>query len=151
MRPEPYPPLSATKKSTSLSVGDNVNVIVPQGENSQAFIIPKSLDNLYYVKKSGDTMTGSINIKEENINSESTSAVDIYGDGLYINDVNNKPMGKVRVISLSSGYDGIEFSATKNINGTEYNNSIRLLIDKSGNNLVEISDPTAWKTALGIS
>ena len=142
--------LPAYPKTSSLSVGDNFFVIVPLGENNQGFILPNSLDNLYYVKKSGDIMTGDLNITEEEINSISTPQTDIYGNGIYINDINNDELCHIRAISLSTGYDGIEISAIKKINNINYNNTISLLIDKSGNNLVQISDQNAWKTALGI-
>ena len=132
--------LKVYPRTKSLSVGDTVQVVVPQGENSQAFILPCSFN----------IMKENLNIVDENINSTSTPQNDIYGNGIHINDVNNKQIGYIRTVSLSTGYDGIEISTTKNINNMNYENKISLLIDKSGNNLVQISDPSAWKTALGI-
>lgn len=143
--------LPAYPKCQSLSVGDSVNVIVPQGEHSQGFIVPNSLDNLYYIKKSGDIMNGNLNITDSQIDVTSTSTSNIFGYGILINDINNEPIGRVRAVSLDTGYDGIEFSAIKSISGVIYDNTISLLIDKSGNNSVIISDSSAWKEALGIS
>lgn len=128
-------------KSVKLSVGDTVFVMVPQGEHSQAFILPNSINNSY----------NNFTVIEENIDSTTTPLFDIYGDGFYINDSNNKPICKINAVSLSTGEDGIMFSVVKNINGTNYNNSFGLFIDKFGNNSIKISDPNAWKTALEIS
>lgn len=127
-------------KNAEVSVGDTVFVIVPQGENSQGFILPSSFNKL----------NNNLFIVDKSIDSTSTPSYDIYGRGVYINDVNNKNIGYVKAVSLSTGEDGIEFSTTKTINGTTYNNKIGLFIDKSGNQSVKISNPNAWKTALGI-
>lgn len=127
-------------KSVKLSVGDTVLVVTPQGENSQSFILPCSINNVY------DNFT----IIDKKIDSYTTPLSDIYGSGLFINDINNKPICKINVVSLSTGEDGIEFSTMKNINGINYVNSFGLFIDKSGNKSIKISDPNAWKTALEI-
>lgn len=132
--------LKAYPRTRSLSVGDTVQVVTPQGQNSQAFILPCSFN----------VIKENLNIVDETINSTSTPQNDIYGIGLCINDVNNEQIGYIRAVSLSTGYDGIEILTTKNINNTDYENKIGLFIDKSGNNLIEISDPSAWRTALGI-
>lgn len=142
--------LPAYPKCTSLSVGDNVLVITPQGQNNQTFIIPNSLDNLYYVKKSGDEMNGDLSIKDDKINILSTSTTDIYGNGIDIKDTNNLSIGKIRPISLSTGEDGIEICVNKTINGINHTNFIDLLIDKNGNESIRISNPNAWKEALNI-
>ena len=143
--------LPAYPKSQSLSVGDTVMVVVPQGENSQGFILPNSLDNLYYIKKSGDTINGNLIFTDNNIDTSSTPTIDISGNGIYINDVNNNEICQINSVSLSTGEDGIEISAIKKIDGTVYKNSITLLIDKLGNKSVQLSDADAWKTALGLS
>ena len=127
-------------KNVNLSVGDTVFTIVPQGEHSQAFILPNSFNNLY----------GSFTITDKNIDTTTTPLNDIDGNDFYINDINNNPICRIKSVSLSTGEDGIEFLTTKNINGTIYNNSIGLFIDKTGNKSVKISDPNAWKTALEI-
>ena len=143
--------LPSYPKSNTLAVGDTVLVITPQGQNNQAFIMPNSLDNLYYVKKSGDDMTGNLNIIEDKIDILSTSTTDIYGKGINFNDINNLPIGQIRPVSLSTGEDGIEIFVNKNINGTVYSNSVGLFIDKNGNQSVKISNPNAWKSALNIT
>ena len=128
-------------KFSNLSIGDTVFVMVPQGEHSQAFILPNSLNNVY---------NGFV-ITDKNIDSTSTPPNDIYGNDFYIKDINNNPICQIKTASLSTGEDGFEFLTTKNINGTIYNNSIGLYIDKNGNKTIKISDPNAWKTALEIS
>lgn len=133
--------LSAYPRFANLSVGDTVFTVVPQGEHSQAFILPNSLNNVY----------NDFTITDKNINTASTPLNDIYGNNFYIKDVNNNPICQIKTVSLSTGEDGFEFSTVKNISGTVYNNSIGLYIDKNGNKTIKISDPNAWKTALGIS
>jgi hypothetical protein len=133
--------LPAYPKNVKISSGDNVFIITPQGENNQAFILPISFNNMY----------GNIAVTDRKIDSTSTPLSDIIGDGFVINDKNDVRIGYIKAISLSTGEDGIEFSTIKNINNTTYYNSVGLFIDKNGNKTVKISDPTAWKTALGIS
>ena len=132
--------LPAYPKNANIQTGDSVFVIVPQGENSQGFILPNSFNNI----------NESMFIIDKNIDISTTSDSDIYGKGIFINDENNKRVGYVRAISLSTGEDLIEIGAIKNINGTIYKNNVDLLIDKSGNKSIRISDPDAWKTALQI-
>lgn len=132
--------MPAYPKNANIKVGDSVFVFVPQGENSQGFILANSFNNL----------NNNLFITNKNIDSTSTPNEDIYGYGVYINDKNNKNIGYIKAVSLSTGEDGIEFLAEKNIDGTIYRNSIGLFIDKSGNQSVKISNPNAWKTALEI-
>lgn len=132
--------LSAYPKNANIEVGDSVFVMVPQGENSQGFILPSSFNNI----------DESLFITDENINITTTPENDIYGKGVFINDINDKRIGYIRAISLSTGEDGIELATIKNINGTIYKNNVCLFIDKSGNSSVKISNPQAWRTALEI-
>lgn len=132
--------LPAYPKNANIKAGDNVFVFVPQGENSQGFILANSFNNL----------NNNLFIIDENIDSTSTPNMDIYGNSICINDKNNKNIGYIKVVSLSTGEDGIEFTTEKNINGTMQHNSVGLFIDKSGNQSVKISNPNAWKIALGI-
>lgn len=128
-------------RSVRLSIGDTVYAVIPQGQHSQGFILPSSINNIY----------NKFTIIDKNIDSTTTPLSDIYGDGFYINDINNKPICKINAVSLSTGEDGVIFSAIKNINGTNYSNSLGLFIDKNGNSSIKISNPNAWKTALEIS
>ena len=132
--------LPSYPKNANISIGDNVFVLVPQGENSQGFILPNSFNKL----------NNNLFIVDENIDSTTTPISDIYGNNIYINDKNNENIGSIRISSLSTGEDGIEIMTRKNVNGTIYYNSVGLYIDKSGNQSVKISNPNAWKTALEI-
>lgn len=132
--------LPSYPENANLSIGDEVFVLVPQGENSQGFILPNSFNNL----------NNSLFIFDKNIDSTTTPDSDIYGCGIYINDKNNENIGSIRASSLSTGEDGIEIITQKNINGTIHYNSVGLFIDKSGNQSIKISNPNAWKTALEI-
>lgn len=131
--------LPSYPKNANINIGDSVFVIVPQGENSQGFILPNSFNNL-----------NNLFITNQNIDISDTPNGDIYNNNIYINDKNNQEIGYIRTVSLNTGEDGIEIGTIKTINGETYNNNIGLFIDKEGNQSVKISNPNAWKMALGI-
>ena len=126
-------------KNANINIGDSVFVIVPQGENSQGFILPNSFNNL-----------NNLFITNQNIDISDTPNGDIYNNNISINDKNNQEIGYIRTVSLNTGEDGIEIGTIKTINGETYNNNIGLFIDKEGNQSIKISNPNAWKIALGI-
>ena len=68
--------LPAYPKNANIQTGDSVFVIVPQGENSQGFILPNSFNNI----------NESMFIIDKNIDISTTSDSDIYGKGIFIND-----------------------------------------------------------------
>ena len=132
--------LPSYPKNANINIGDNVLVITPQGEDSQSFILANSFNNL----------NNPLSIIDKNIDISVTTDTDIYDNIICINDKNNKKIGCIKVVSLDTGEDGLEIAIIKNINGTNYNNTIGLFIDKQGNQSVKISNPNAWKQALGI-
>ena len=132
--------LPSYPKNANINIGDSVFVIVPQGENSQGFILPNSFNKL----------NDNLFIINQNINIDDTPIRDIYNKNIYIKDKNNKEIGYIRTVSLNTGEDGIEIGATKTINGEIYNNNIGFFIDKEGNQSIKISNPNVWKEALEI-
>ena len=120
------------------------------------------------VSKSGDTMTGAltigsstynkcwIKIKNEHIHSQSAAPTnDILGGGLYSQD--NENWANTHV-SLNYNSDGniTSILGTLRLIGNSpsiesYYNEIKLKIDGSGNKSVEVTSPSAWRTALGLA
>lgn len=132
--------LPSYPKNANINIGDSVLVVVPQGENSQGFIFPNSFNNL----------NNDLSITNQNIDINVVPDDDIYSDCIYINDRNNKRIAYIRIASLNTGESGIEIGTTKTVNGEIYNNNIGFFIDEEGNQSIKISNPNAWKEALGI-
>ena len=108
------------------------------------------------VNKSGDTMTGNLTInnaqvmvKENDITSGSNPSSDVWGKGFRINDSAGANIAHTRAIKYTSGKQGIQVEAQRAISGTNYFNSLNMLIDAAGTKTIEVSDAAAWRSAIG--
>lgn len=107
------------------------------------------------VSKSGDTMTGSLTISGADILMKSTQITDGSGEsgvgkGFRSVDSNDYAVGYIRP-RFASGDQSMEIVSRRNISGTNQEASLQIGVDASGNEFVEMSDPSAWREELGIS
>lgn len=107
------------------------------------------------VKKSGDTMTGTLTIKDADINLKSnniditnTNITDNYNYGIKIYDKNNQYIGGLNTGINNSNNFRTVINATRIVNNTIKENNLILNVDVNGNNTIQVTDPTAWRTAL---
>ena len=111
------------------------------------------------VKKSGDTMTGSLNINGNNaiiathiksIDATTPFEYNYRGESIIVMDKNTAKMAAIGGQLNMDGKYGAYFGANRSVGGVNYNNIVSLLMDNSGNAKVEISDRLAWLDALGL-
>lgn len=105
-----------------------------------------------FVRKAGDTMTGTLNMKDNGIDTSSTPGTDQWGStGYYIVDKNGTQIGYIDGANLSSGSQGMEVVSIKRMNGTPYRNGFYLGIKTDGSPYITFSNDAArvaWLNAL---
>lgn len=104
------------------------------------------------VAKAGDTMTGNLNIKDNNITLGTTSSDNHYSPGFGFRDSHTSNIGAVRAYSLANGQQGIYIEAVQSVNGVNQYNTLRLGVNAQGDREIFINDATkpAWRKALGL-
>lgn len=138
---------SGARSVGSASIPENTSDLTNDGDGTSPFVTEDGADDTY-VKKIGDTMTGGLDIVDDQVPS-STPSSDIYGQkGLQLLDSNGNRVTYLLGEFLSNGYRGLNLGTVRNVNGNDVYNSINLDIDGSGNPQVYVSNATAWRTAL---
>lgn len=109
------------------------------------------------VNRSGDTMTGLLNIertspgvigKVTNRASEDTAEANANSYGFRIVDKNNNPVAIYTDRYETSGENGALIGGYRMVDGTLYGNILRILINPSGIPVVYVTSPAAWRKAL---
>lgn len=106
------------------------------------------------VAKSGDTMTGNLDIVDADLSVKTTSASagtppesQIVKPIISLKDSGNFMFGAIRGVFRTTGRVAIQlYAQATNSNA----NFLNLEVDSSGNRVVTISHPTAWLKALGL-
>lgn len=110
------------------------------------------------VSKSGDTMTGDLNLvdskdllldndsQEVGVHPSSSN----YGSQMRFRDKNDTLYGAIIGAFLSNGQVGTIVQASRTVNGTNYAHNFALLIDDNGNRVVTLSEVAPWLNALGL-
>ena len=131
----------------SASIPENTSDLTNDGDGTSPFVTEDGADDTY-VKKTGDTMTGDLRIRDDTFPT-STPSTSLYGGkGFGVDDGNGDQIIFMCGEYLNDGRRGINLGTGRNVNGTDVYNSINLDIDGSGNPQVYVSDATAWRTAL---
>ena len=106
-----------------------------------------------YVLKSGDTMTGNLTTKystyDVTVNPSADKSVDMY----YVTDNNDKTIIFHRLHHRATGDIGYEFGIRRQGSATTADtlwNTIGLFVSNSGDRAVNVSNPSSWRTALGL-
>ena len=104
-----------------------------------------------YVLKAGDTMTGHLKLQSSNIDENTTPSANQWGNAHYqLLSINGTRTAYWELGHLSDGKLGSEIGAIRNVNGSNIYNVITQWITPSGERIVEVSDSTAWRSALGV-
>lgn len=73
-----------------------------------------------------------------------------YGEEIYLRRDDGQRLADFQTLWDSNDNSGMIIEACRNINGTNYYNTVRLLLDSSGNRVVQVSQQAPWRTALGV-
>ena len=101
------------------------------------------------VSKAGDTMTGTLYVKNNNIDTDVVPSVGTYPHILDARDKNNRLIAKFQAVDLTNGRQGLQIETERTVNGTRYVHTLQLSIDQSGKRYVLVSDQSAWLSGLG--
>ena len=107
------------------------------------------------VSKSGDTMTGVLNmsdvnvvVKDTDIDTDVDPSSAVWGKGYYLTCTNDVSIGYLRAIKATDGKQGVQIETERYINGTRYFHNLNLRIGNDGTRYVEMADPAAWRSTL---
>lgn len=108
-----------------------------------------------YVNANGDTMTGQLIIDSASVGVKTDFEIGIppsyngYFHALDIYDTNGTEVGAIYGIYTTSDNLGVQLEVARTVLNTRYTNNVRLYIDGNGTKSVSVSDPGAWRTAIG--
>lgn len=111
-----------------------------------------------YVAKSGDTMTGNLNIVDSSpgvigkaTGQDSSAAAETAGTsvGFRLQDKNGNDVAIFSDRYDTTGAHGALIAGYRMVNGSPVDHVLRLLVDAAGNKIVHLT-ATAWRKALGL-
>lgn len=94
---------------------------------------------------------GKIEIYNPSLTVGTTPSTTNNNMALYLGDKNGNRMGCVGYNYNTSGDIGIILQGYRNVNSTNYYNTLNLSVDTSGGYKVTVSAPSAWRTALQLN
>lgn len=153
----------SAKKSSGLTYNPSTSVLSMSGTPSgNTDVVTKAYAD-GKVDKTGDTMTGDLNINSNNAKTKyinpnmtlDTSANNGLssdsGYGAYFTDKNGNAVGDISMTTRSTGANYVQLMArNKKTDGTAVANYIDVIAAKDGSSSYYVSNPTAFKTALDL-
>lgn len=107
-----------------------------------------STANINAVAKTGDTMTGTLNLRSDNITSGTAPAAATYGRAVDFRDRASTLLGTVQPYQTTADEILMQMYARKYINGNAVSNALVLGVAANGTRRVLISEHTQWLNAL---
>ena len=153
----------SAKKSSGLTYNPSTSVLSMSGTPSgNTDVVTKAYAD-GKVDKTGDTMTGDLNINSNNARTKyinpnmtlDTSANNgLSSDssyGAYFTDKNGNAVGDVSMTTRSTGRNYAQLMArNKKTDGTAVTNYIDVIADKDGSSSYYVSNPAAFRSAIGL-
>lgn len=133
---------------------------VKDSSNTYALVIgggtsTSNRKNIFTVDWNGGINTGSNTyLKSTNINRDGSNPGSLtQGNGrLVLNDTDNESVGSIWPLRATNGATYLRFEArAENTSGTQVYNYIDIRVDRSGNQTYAMSNPTAFREALGMA
>ena len=155
--------ISEMEEATTFGADDYVP-IVTSGTNKKA-LGQKIKDFIagFFVSKSGDTMSGDLTVEKSNgdfvsknpnitINTSANNGVtSSQTEGFMIKDSANNNIARFISVQETTGNVLAQIAAfNKKTDGTATNNYINVTIKKDGTSSYTVSDPAAFRTAIGL-
>ena len=139
----------AWRSALGLGTSGVLPITVAQG-GTGATTAADARTNLGAVAKSGDTMTGDLNLKTSTaiVDGGSTSSSEVSADKVILQDKNGVAIGRLSIRQTSAGVQGCYLFGYRN--GSQ--NYLGLCYDSSGDPLIHIPGEatSAWRKALGL-
>ena len=147
--PKKYKIMSSVQ--TAPVVGDRVVVMKHSGTCIilGTIGVPDDIDSGEYVKKIGDTMTGTLNLDSTQFDADNPPAQSAADRRIDFRDKDGELIARLQDIFLSDGSTGFELIAARPVSGGSADNFLRMTVDANGNASVSVDNPQAWRTALG--
>lgn len=102
------------------------------------------------VDRAGDTMTGPLEQWSQNIDVNVVPSTTQWDSQYRLRDKNGAEIGALYAIRSSDDKLGMQMEVSRTVNGTRHNNNIRLYLDNAGTQSVQVSNASAWQTALSV-
>lgn len=138
--------ISELTEATSVSNSDLI--AVSRSGASRKMTLETLVGNL--LKKNGDTATGSIAISSSNIDTTVVPSVSQTGQAFNLRDKNNVALASLYPGRTAAGANSVVLAAYQPVSGSNVANYILLGVGATGDPLVSLSSPTAWRNALGL-
>ena len=101
------------------------------------------------VDKTGDTMTGSLELKGGITLANTVGTQTSYSPQTGYYDTANVLMGSSRVLRTNADLLGFRIGSQRRINGNLVYNFLTLYVDEDGNRSVAVSAPAPWRKTIG--
>ena len=123
---------------------------VEDTNNTYALVIGNGTDDDNRSNALTVDWNGNIKIYNPNLTVGTTPSSNNNNMALYLGDKNGNRMGCVAYNYSTSGDIGIILQGYRNVNNTNYYNTLNLSVGTSGGYKVTVSAPAAWRSALGL-
>ena len=104
-----------------------------------------------YLIATGDAMEGTLSIKSANLVDGNIPSYDQTGEEVNFTDANDEVISYIRNVFNTTGNQSLEIGVVRTINDENYNNSIFLSVDGSGNPNITLSNNSIWRNAMGLT
>ena len=132
----------------STIVADSALIAVSQSGASRKMTLATLLGGV--LKKTGDTATGSISIASSNIDTSVLPSVSQTGQAFNLRDKNNVGLASLYPGRTASGVNSVVLAAYQSVSGSNIANYALLGVGTTGDAVVSLSSPSAWRNALGL-
>lgn len=132
----------------STTVADSALIAVSQSGASRKMTLGTLLGNL--LKNTGGTATGSIILSSSNIDTSVVPSSGVTGRAFGLADKNEVLMGSLYPGRTTAGVNSVVLTAYQTVNGSNVANYVLMGVSPTGDALVQLSSPSAWRTALGL-
>ena len=144
-------------RSNALTVDWQGNVDIASGAKYKINGIDLSASDVSALPISGGTLTGDLTIGDNtqihkviDLDSTTHPSSALYPKLIELQDTNGLSIGYVEGTLLTDGKTGISLTAKKMVSDTAKYNYLRLLVDDSGDPIVQVGNSTAWREGLGL-
>ena len=152
-----YNAITAMRKDQNNQDVQNYLYLITTSTGTRSIQIPNDSDlkaswcsQIGAVKKSGDTMTGTLRIRADSLADENnTPSSTIWGCGYYGIDKNGNINTVVSPVYYNDGRIASRFSTQRTIDGTMHYNSLVLGIRSDKTSYVAVDNPLIWRNGLG--